>query len=238
MDVQVCAENGSAGTRLLLQNFEIFKGLTSAECADVSKLTRLRTYQSGSYIISETQNHNDVFFIVSGKVRSCAISQHGKQIYYEDLHAGMMFGEFAAIDNSGRSADCLAVIETVLVTVSGPTFLEIMDTYPSVKDAVLRRLLKIARNQMQRLSEISFFSVNQRVRLELIRMGNELGSAGGSIEFTSVPTHTEIALRIGTHREAVTRELSRLHKKGFITWDRGKHIIHDICALIEYTKSR
>ena len=235
--MSVYAENGPSGTGLLLQNFEIFRGLTPVECADVSKLTRIRTYEPGSYIISETQNHNDVFFIVSGKVRSCAISQHGKQVYYEDLHAGMMFGEFAAIDNSGRSADCQAVIETVLVTVSGQRFLDIMDAHPSVKDAVLYRIVKIVRNQMQRVSEFAFFSVNQRVRLELIRMAGELESAEDSIEFKSVPTHTEIALRIGTHREAVNRELRSLHTKGLITWDRGKHIIHDVSALIKYAES-
>ena len=122
--MNIYVDNGSTGTGLLLQNFEIFKGLTSVECADVSKLTKLRTYKPGNYIISETQNHRDVFFIVSGKVRSSAISQHGKQIYYEDLHPGMMFGEFAAIDDGDRSADCLAVIETVVV--SGQKFLDIM----------------------------------------------------------------------------------------------------------------
>ena len=158
-------------------------------------------------------------------------------IYYEDLHSGMMFGEFAAIDNRGRSADCLAVTETVLVAVTGKRFLDIMDTYPSVKDAVLRRLVKIVRNQMQRVSESAFFSVPQRVRLELIRMGNELEPAGDTIEFPSVPTHTEMALRIGTHREAVTRELRSLHVKGLITWDRGKHIIHDVSALIGYAEN-
>ena len=113
-----------------------------------------------------------------------------------------------------------------------------MDTHPSVKDAVLRRLVKIVRNQIKRVSEFTFFSVNQRVRLELIRMGNEMGSAGDSIEFTSVPTHTEIALRIGTHREAVTRELRSLHVKGFITWDRETHIIHNVSALIDYAESQ
>jgi len=230
-------EAGPAETGLLLQNFEIFSGLNSVECAEVSKLTKIRTYKPGSYIISETQNHSDVFFIVSGKVRSCAISQHGKQVYFEDLHAGMMFGEFAAIDNRERSADCLAVIETVLVTVTGKKFLEVMDKYPSVKDAVLRRLVKIVRNQMQRVSEFAFFSVNQRVRLELIRLASELGTTGDSIEFTSVPTHAEIALRIGSHREAVTRELRNLHVKGLITWDRGKHVIHDVGALVEHAKN-
>ncbi len=234
--MNVFAETGPVGTGLLLQNFEIFRSLNSKECADVSKLTRIRTYEPGSYIISEAQNHSDVFFIVSGKVRSCAISQHGKQIYYEDLHAGTMFGEFAAIDSKERSADCLAVVETVLVSVSGQKFLDIMDSYPSVKDEVLRRLVKIIRGKMERMSEFAFFSVNQRVRLELIRMASESERAGDSVELISVPTHTEIALRIGTHREAVTRELRSLHVKGFITWDRGKHIIHDVSALIEYAE--
>ena len=234
--MNVYAETDPVGTGLLLQNFEIFKGLSSVECADIAKLMRIRTYRPGSYIISETQCHRDVFFIVSGKVRSCAISQHGKQIYYEDLHAGMMFGEFAAIDQRERSADCLAVIESVLVTVSGQRFLEVMDANPRVKNAVLLRLVQIVRNQMQRVSEFAFFSVSQRVRLELIRLGTEFGSAGDSIEIESVPTHAEIALRIGTHREAVTRELRSLQARGFITWNRGKHIIHDVSALIDYAE--
>ena len=234
--MNVSVDNDPVGTRLLLQNFEIFRHLSSDECTDVAKLTRIRTYKPRSYIISETQNHRDVFFIVSGKVRSCAISQHGKQIYYEDLHTGMMFGEFAAIDKKERSADCLAVTETVLVTVTGQRFLEIMDAHSSVKDAVLRRLVKIVRNQMQRVSEFAFYTVSQRVRLELIRMASELGASEDFVEFSSVPTQTEIALRIGTHREAVTRELRKLHGKGLITWDREKHIIHDVSALLEYTE--
>ena len=69
-------------------------------------------------------------------------------------------------------------------------------------------------------------------------MGNELGSEGDSIEFASVPTHIEIALRIGTHREALSRELRGFHVKGFIIWDRGIHIIHDISALINYSESQ
>ena len=87
------------------------------------------------------------------------------------------------------------------------------------------------------MSEIAFFNVNQRVRLELIRTASESGTTEGLIEFSSVPTQTEVALRIGTHREAVTCELRSLHAKGFITWDIDKHIIHNVNALIEYSEN-
>ena len=46
--MSVDADNSPAGTGLLLQNFEIFRGLTSVECADGSKLTRPRTYKPGA----------------------------------------------------------------------------------------------------------------------------------------------------------------------------------------------
>ncbi len=100
--MNVNAETDLVGSELRLQNFEIFKGLSSVECADVFKLMRIRIYRPKSYVISEKQCHREVFFIGSAKIRSCSISQHDEQIYNEDLHAGMMFGEFAPIDYAAK----------------------------------------------------------------------------------------------------------------------------------------
>ena len=45
------------------------------------------------------------------------------------------------------------------------------------------------------------------------------------------PTHAEIASRVSTHREAVTRELNRLSKVGLITREGAALIVHDLDSL-------
>lgn len=224
------------GSRIQLGNFEIFKDLTLEEINDISASMRFRSFDPGSYIISEDQNNRDVFFILSGQIRTCSNARNGKQIYFEELYAGNMFGEFSAIDQKGRSADCLAVKESLLASLSGQSFLDIMDRYPQIKDAVLRRVVKMVRRQMQRVSENVFYNVGQRVRFELIRLCAEAGAGSHTVVLDSVPTHNEIALRIGTHREAVTREINSLQVKGLITWNRDQHIVHDIRELTNYAE--
>jgi len=51
------------------------------------------------------------------------------------------------------------------------------------------------------------------------------------IVLLEVPTHAEIAARISTHREAVTREIKILELSGAISWGKGKHIVHDVTQL-------
>jgi CRP/FNR family cyclic AMP-dependent transcriptional regulator len=48
---------------------------------------------------------------------------------------------------------------------------------------------------------------------------------------SSVPTHAEIASRISTHREAVTREINELARSGILTREEGNLVIKDLHML-------
>ena len=55
--------------------------------------------------------------------------------------------------------------------------------------------------------------------------------AGNTAAISPSPTHADIASRISTHREAVTREYHNLSESGLIEQRRGKLVIHDIARL-------
>jgi CRP-like cAMP-binding protein len=48
---------------------------------------------------------------------------------------------------------------------------------------------------------------------------------------TPAPTHADIASRIGTHREAVTRVLNDLKGNGLLTRRRGALVVSDVNQL-------
>jgi Mn-dependent DtxR family transcriptional regulator len=59
-----------------------------------------------------------------------------------------------------------------------------------------------------------------------------LASQGGNAaRIVPAPTHVEIASRVSTHREAVTRELSRLSRMGLIERRGGTLAVKDLDRL-------
>ncbi|MGD9502427.1 MAG: helix-turn-helix domain-containing protein, partial [Methyloceanibacter sp.] len=54
---------------------------------------------------------------------------------------------------------------------------------------------------------------------------------GNSARIVPAPTHVQIASRVATHREAVTRELARLSRIGIIERRGGTLVIKDVNRL-------
>jgi len=65
------------------------------------------------------------------------------------------------------------------------------------------------------VNEFSTMNVGSRLRSELLRLSRP-GAEDGTAIVTPPPTHLELAARISTHREAVTRELKSLERAGLI----------------------
>ena len=114
----------------------------------------------------------------------------------------------------------------------------IRDRYSDVQHSVLLRLAAMVRGNMQKVFEFSALSVVQRIHCELLRLASDANADSPEILLTSVPTHAEIASRVSTHREAVTRELKAMETSGLITWKKNHHVIHDVVKLSELAFSR
>ena len=221
----------------IVRTFDLFRGLESKDQARIAAMMHMRRFEVGNYIISADQPGTEVYFLISGRVRVCAFSANGKQVHFEDLEAGNLFGELAAIDEEKRSSDCIALEAVTLSIMTRDDFLNVAQQYPTVLNALLRRLTGMVRRQMKRVYEFTSCNVSQRVRFEILRIAANVEQdserINESVQIISPPTHAEIATRISTHREAVTRELKNLEALGVIEWRRGSHYIHDMKALVE-----
>jgi len=215
-----------------IEGIKAFQSLDAIQRESLAKVMTRRVYALGDSIINQTTDACDVYFLISGKVRVCTYSNNGKEIQFEDLESGEMFGELAALDGDSRTSECVALSESIVAVMSQTDFLVTIDTHTGVNRYVISRLVQMLRNHMGRVIEFSTHSVKDRLRLELFRMAVSKGAlANDSITIDEAPTHADIASRISTHREAVTRELKYLEKSKIITWTRNVHMIHDLEAL-------
>jgi CRP-like cAMP-binding protein len=100
--------------------------------------------------------------------------------------------------------------------MSSANFMKVMSTTPPIATKLVELLVTKIRRLSERVFEVSALSVRERVRRELIRLAADGTRLGQGIVIRPAPTHYEIAARIGSHREAVTREFNRLEENRIV----------------------
>jgi CRP-like cAMP-binding protein len=214
-----------------LIGIKVFDKIGAELRGEMAARCRARRYSDHEQIVSQHDQTDDVYFVVSGKVRATLFSESGREVIFQDLKSGEMFGELAAIDAEPRSTSVIALQETVLATMPGSAFREVLQSHPAVAVATMQRLSKLVRDHCERIFEFSTLGVKNRIHAELLRLAQENAGEDNQVAIADAPTHEEIAKRISTHREAVTRELKELERTGLIKWDRASHVIFDIKKL-------
>jgi len=218
----------SGRTGFALERIEIFQNLDAREIERLTNRVNWRNYKAHQQIIGHQEASTDVYFMVSGTVRVILFSSAGKEVAFRDIHAGECFGEYAAIDGAPRSANVIALTDVMIGSVSAETFRSILEEYPAVSMSLLAHLVSTVRSLSERIFEFSTLAVKNRIHSELLRLARESERDGNQARISPAPTHADIASRISTHREAVTRELNDLTKSGLLARDGRTLIITDM----------
>lgn len=214
-----------------LSAIEVFSDLPLADYESLSRIVKTHIYQTDEQLITLGDQTQDVFFIISGKVRITTFTTCGKEVTFQDLSAGKMFGELSAIDGQERSTNAVALSESVIAVASAKAFFQILNDYPKVNERILKQLSGLIRKLSDRIIEFSALSVKSRVHAEILRLAKNNILDNNTAEISPAPTHLDIANRISTHREAVSREISELNKSGILKKATGKLIVQDVAKL-------
>jgi CRP-like cAMP-binding protein len=214
-----------------LDGIEIFQGLTPAARQTLGNRCAWREYGPKQLIVGHEEPSRTVFFLVTGRVRVSVYSSTGKRVTYTDIDAGEMFGEFAAIDGEPRSASVEATHTSLIASMSPDLFWEMLHSHPEVNEAVLRRLTRKARSLSRQLYEFSTLSARDRLRLELLRLASGSLNEKDTAIVKDAPTHEDLATRIGSQRETVSREMAELATMGIIEQERRILTIKNVSAL-------
>ena len=202
--------------KLPLNSIPLLERISAESLKKIDKHAKRLSYTKGQEIIARAEELNDVYILVSGLARVLVFSAHGKAVGFRRINPGDLFGEFSAIDGDKRSASVEAVTGCVVLSMSSSFFRELMENDPVFMGAVLNHLVRMLRALTARIVEFSTLAVKNRIHSELLRMARDTSDGNGAYLINPAPTHSEIAQRISTHREAVSREISRLKQLGII----------------------
>jgi CRP/FNR family transcriptional regulator, cyclic AMP receptor protein len=218
------------GDRTLAET-KLLAAIPGDRIAALDDRCRWRSFEPDEVILNLDDKTTDIYFIARGEVRVTVFSQTGRTVIMRDLKSGDHFGEYAAIDGEPRSASIVAMNRTVVAQMSTVTFQDLLAEYPEISLAVMTAMAGAIRTLNERVVEFSTLGVRNRIHAELLRLARAGRIIEGTGRISPPPTHAEIASRISTHREAVTRELKQLENQALLERTRGAFVIKDLAEL-------
>ncbi len=214
-----------------LDEIAIFRDVDQAVRTAVARRCNWRRVAPREQVIGHLERTTDVFFVVQGHLRAVNFSPSGKQVSYIDVGPGGVVGDFAAIDGQARSTNVVALDDAFIGSMPGPVFWQAIREHPPVDAAMLRRLTGVIRQLNERIFELSTLSVTNRIHAELLAMATVSGVRDNAATIRPALTHADIASRIGTNRETVTREINALAKSGIVRKEGRTLILQDVARL-------
>ena len=173
-----------------------------------------------------------LFVVESGSVRIFKSSAAGREQVLSIEGPGGSIAELPVFDGGGYPASVVAMEDTVLLFVSRQDFQALCLAHPQVALKVLRVVGGRLRRLVGIIEELSFTTVRHRLSAYLLRVAKKEGrKIEQGVEITLALNNQELAAQIGTVRELVSRNLSRLQAEGLISIEGRTLVVRDIKAL-------
>ena len=154
-----------------------------------------------------------------------------QDLIFSDMEAGSFFGELAALDGGPRSLSVFAVNDSTVAKMPSAIFVETMFTHRPLGEAVVATLVARNRAMTRRVGELGALDVRSRVHAELLRLARPDREDPKRAIILSPPNQSELASRINTRRETVSREINAMEREGLIERRRGAIVINDALRL-------
>lgn len=199
-----------------LRSIALFSNMDDAALNAIAERCDWQRVERSADVIGQNQESTDIYFVLEGRVAAKGYSHEGKEVTYAEIGSGEVFGEFSAIDGAPRSASIEAMETSTLLRMSNSDFRSLLLEHAELGLALCELLVSKNRKLTNRMFEFSTMAVSQRVCAELLRMLIQHQETAGNNIIKPAPSHYELATRLSTHREAVSKELGRLAKLNII----------------------
>ena len=176
-----------------------------------------------------------LYVIAKGSVRAYRTGQDGREQVLHTERAVTTIAELPVFDDGNFPSTVAAEEETSVLFIRKDDILAACMKYPQLALAAARLLAFRLRRCAELVETLSLREVGQRVAKAMLEEANARGVATpDGIRFTQKLTHNQLAARIGTVREVVTRAIIRLQSQGLIGVDGKTITIADIDTLRAY----
>lgn len=217
----------------ILSRVPIFADLSEQELAAVAERTVIERVRNGEVLFNEGEPCEGFFIVEKGEVKIFKTAATGREQILTIERAGDSIAELPVFDGGPYPASAMAIADSQLLFISKRDFRSVVLEHPEVALKVLKAVGARLRRLVGLIEELSFTTVRGRLVKELLRLVRTQGEATNRGMEITLPANQELASHIGTVRELVSRNISRLQAEGLLRLDGKRVVIADLDALVE-----
>ena len=181
----------------------------------------VRSYPKNTILTQEGDTSDQLYVLLAGKLKIFLADDDGKEIVVDMLSPRQYFGEMA-LDGASRSASVMTVEASKLAVIQRDDFKRFLAENPEAAFTLIVTLIRRARNLTRTIGNLALLDVYGRVARLLI---DNASDESGQLVVTEKMSQQEIAQRIGSSREMVSRILSDLKEGGYVAIESGRIVI-------------
>ncbi len=219
-------------TEVVLRKTPLFAGLTDQEMNSLVARVSSKQVRQGTILFGEGDPCAGLFLVASGKIRIFKLSPTGREQVLSVEGPGSSFAELPVFDGGNYPASASALEDAEVLFISRKDFQNFCREHPDVALKVIAVVGSRLRRLVGIIEDLSFTTVRQRLISLILRLAQATGTLakdGVRVELTK--THQDLAAELGTVRELVSRNLSRLQAEGYLEVDGRKIIVKDLAGL-------
>ena len=220
----------------VLVNAGLFRGIDRDAVATLTRELKPVSFRRGHTVFVEGQPGDELYMIVTGKVKIGRRSRDGRENLLAVLGPSDVFGELSVFDAGPRTSTVTAVTAVNAVTMDRDALRVWMSAHPEIGEQLLRVLARRLRDTNDNLADLIFTDVPGRVAKLLLQLaqrfgvpqaGEPAGPDGADRQVIRVAhdlTQEEIAQLVGASRETVNKALAEFVERGWIKL-QGKCVV-------------
>jgi len=211
-----------------LSRSHLCSGLNKKELEAIAAVVVFRTVGKDEILFFEGDPASGFYVLLTGKIRIYKSSPDGKEYTLHLIGPGQIFAEAAIFRDDIFPANGMAVEDSFVAFFSKNAFLTLLKNSPELSLKIIGSLSAFVRDFNRQVEELSLKEVPARVASFLLSQSEEKKSNIIHLDTSK----SELANRLGTIRETLSRNLKKLIDSGIIEVDGKKITILDSARLI------
>jgi len=227
--------NNFAQIKTVLQRLRHFGDLSDEIQQALAASASRRHFNAGQVIYVEGEPAEAIYVLESGWVKATRMTREGREQAMMFLRPVEIFGDIAVFTGTTYPGTVVALDDVDVWLIPAKTILDLIPRHPELATAVIRHLGGRVLHYISLVEDLSLRSVEARLANTLLRHA-ELQDGQLVVPRREWTTFDEMATRLGTVRDVLSRVLKTLEGEGLLKVEKQSITLLDPKRLEERGK--
>jgi CRP-like cAMP-binding protein len=210
----------------LLKRCPLFAGLKEEDLKKIRTLASARQLRKKEILFAEGEEAKGFYVVLSGKIKLYKISPEGKEQILHVVSPPDAFAEAALFVEGSYPAFAEALSDSQLLFFPKRNFVQLIERHPQLSINMIVSLSQYLRKFASLIEELSLKEVSSRIAKYLLDLSFKSAREGkGTNEVELDLNKSQLASKLGTISETLSRTLAKMRAKGIIDVKKNRILI-------------